>query len=55
MEKSDEFVKTMFGYDYVHFMDQIPEIKQFMQELAVKEKEREDMEKEASNKVVDYN
>lgn len=33
LEESDQFVKRMMGTDYVHFMDQIPEIKEFLQAL----------------------
>jgi len=54
MEKSDQFCKTVFGYDYVHFLEQIPEMKKFMHELSVKEKEREEADMQKNNKIVDY-
>ena len=36
-EESEEFVKKFMGDDYVHFIDAIPEIKEFLEELKTKE------------------
>ena len=32
-EESEEFVKRIMGKEYVHFLDAIPEIKEFLDEL----------------------
>jgi len=36
-EESEEFIARFMGDEYVHFVDAIPEIKEFLEELKVKE------------------
>lgn len=36
-EESEAFIKNIMGKEYVHFVDAIPEIKEFMQEHEKKE------------------
>ena len=36
-EESEEFIARFMGDDYVHFVDAIPEIKEFLEELKAKE------------------
>ena len=44
-EDSEEFIKRFMGDEYVHFIDAIPEIKEFLEELKTKEtKKLEDVE-----------
>jgi glycerol-3-phosphate O-acyltransferase len=37
IEESEETTKEILGEDYVHFIEAIPEIKQFLQEVREKE------------------
>ena len=37
IEDAEEETKEVLGDDYVHFIDAIPEIKQFLQEIKEKE------------------
>jgi len=36
-DESEKFVKGIMGTDYVHYWDMIPEIRQFMQQIEIKE------------------
>ena len=50
-ERSEEFVEKFMGDEYVHFIDAIPEIKEFLTELKTKEtKKIEAVEMEAGRK-----
>ena len=41
VEKTEEIPKEILGEDYVHYLDAMPEIKQFIEEVRVKESIRQ--------------